>query len=123
MAEIKQKVMGKYCKAYPISRFREYANWKEDSGNARKETVEENGEESEVTRALTENDHLYLQEDFVVTDGIFKNENIIFGDITDEWIDFCKSKLEFEVPDYAVQSPVAETDTSQSAIEAPATVE
>ena len=29
--------MGKYCKAYPITRFREYKGWTEKAENARKE--------------------------------------------------------------------------------------
>jgi hypothetical protein len=85
--------MGKYCKAYMIPRFREFSGWSEKSENARKE--------NDSPRLLTENDFLYLQENYVVTDGIFLNENVIFDHVTPEWIDFCKSVLQFEIPDYA----------------------
>lgn len=53
-----------------------------------------------LIRVLTDDDFLYLQENYVVTDGIFKDENIIFDNITTEWIDFCKNMLLFEVPVY-----------------------
>ena len=88
--------MGKYCKAYMIPRFREFNGWSESSENARKE--------NSTPRPLTDADFLYLQENYVVTDGIFIDENVIFNNITPEWIDFCKNVLKFEVPEYASAS-------------------
>jgi hypothetical protein len=90
--------MGKYCKAYPINRFREFSGWSENTQNLRKEKQPGNGSETEIPRELTEKDHLFLQENFVVTDGIFLDENVIFDNVTPEWIDFCKNVLKFEVP-------------------------
>ena len=84
--------MGRYCKAYMIPSFRGFSGWTESSGNARKE----NGS----PRQLTDSDFLYLQENFVVTDGVFMDENVIFDNVTPEWIDFCKNKLKFEIPNY-----------------------
>jgi hypothetical protein len=50
-----------------------------------------------------------LQENYVVTDGIFKDENIIFDDVTDEWKEFCTKELEFEIPEYEpIEIPEAE---------------
>jgi hypothetical protein len=47
---------------------------------------------------------LYLQENYLVTDGIFKEENIIFDNITAEWKKFCQNTLLFELPvDEAVE--------------------
>ena len=77
--------MGKYCKAYPIERLRAFSGWTEKAENARKEKIEEGGQEVEVTRELTDDTILYLQENYVVTDGIFKDENIIFDNVTPEW--------------------------------------
>jgi hypothetical protein len=88
--------MGRYCKAYMVPSFREFSGWTENSENARKE----NGS----PRQLTEGDFLYLQENFVVTDGIFMDENVIFDNITPEWIDFCKNVLKFEIPTYMSRS-------------------
>lgn len=63
--------MGRYCKAYPITRFRKYKGWSEKAENVRKEKKPVDGEELEVERELTDKDFLYLQENYVVTDGIF----------------------------------------------------
>ena len=92
--------MGKYCKAYPISRLREFGQWSEHSENARKQRSSIDGVEVEVARKLVESDFLYLQENYVVTDGILLDENVIFDDVTSEWKDFCQNILEFEVPVY-----------------------
>jgi hypothetical protein len=92
--------MGKYCKAYPIQRFRESKGWHENTDALRKEKQIVDGTEIFVGRQLTENDFLYLQENFQVTDGIFIDENIVFAEVTPEWIEFCKDTLKFEVPVY-----------------------
>lgn len=91
---------GKYCKAYPIKRLREFSQWTEQSENTRKEKKEIDGAEVEGNRQLTEDDFLYLQANYVVTDGIFLDENIIFDNVTPEWKDFCDHVLGFEVPVY-----------------------
>jgi hypothetical protein len=64
----------------------------------RKEKQEGEGKETEASAQSAGRDYLFLQENFVVTDGIFLDENIIFDNTTPEWIDFCKNSLEFEVP-------------------------
>jgi hypothetical protein len=105
--------MGKYCKAYPISRLREFKGWSENVGNARKEKKQVDGKEIEVERELTDDVFLYLQENFFVTDDIFIDENIIFDNVTPDWIDFCTNVLSFEVPTYEpikVSAPETEND-------------
>ncbi|MFP5264854.1 MAG: hypothetical protein ACLGJB_23440 [Blastocatellia bacterium] len=92
--------MGKYCKAYPIPRLRAFKGWTENAQNARKEKRQIDGSEVEAPRELTDEDFLYLQENFTVTDGIFLDENIIFDNVSPEWVEFCKGELKFEVPDY-----------------------
>ena len=92
--------IGKYCKAYTIAKLREYERWAEKSQNTRKESTIIDGVESDVARELKDNDHLFLQEDFTVTDGIFLDENVVFDQVTPEWVEFCKSKLNFEARNY-----------------------
>lgn len=92
--------MGSYCKAYPVEMFRAFSGWQENTQNLRTEKKEIDGKEVEERRELSENDHFYLQENLVVTDGIFIDENIIFDNITPEWEAYCKDELKFEVPDY-----------------------
>ena len=91
--------MGTYCKAYSIQRFREFPHWTEQTENARSETQIMEGQEIETPRQLTEESFLYLQTNFVVTDGIFMDEHIIFDTITPAWEEFCYNTLGFEIPD------------------------
>jgi hypothetical protein len=90
--------MGRFCKAYPISRLRQYSEWTENLQNLRKETNQINGEDVVTTRELQKDDFFYLQENLVVTDGIFIDENIIFDSITPKWKEYCMRELNFEIP-------------------------
>lgn len=91
--------MGRYCKAYPLTKLRTFSGWSENAQNVRK-GKQGDGKDVEVERTLTDDDILYVQENYTVTDGIFLEENVIFDNVTPEWIDFCKSILEFEIPVY-----------------------
>lgn len=91
--------LGKHCKEFPLSQLRKFPRWSEQSQNARKIRREINGQMEEVVRELTDEDYLYLQENLIVTDGIFLDENIIFSDVTPEWREFCRNVLGWEVPD------------------------
>lgn len=103
--------MGKYCKAYLAKDLREYPGWSENKENARKEKQKVDGKEVDVTRELDDNSILYLQENYVVTDGVAKDMNIIFDNVTDEWKEFCHGKLAFEIPVY---EPIKVSTTSSS---------
>ncbi len=92
--------MGRYCKAYSIKRFRQFSDWSENLQNLRKETKQVNGEEIVTTREIQDDDFFYLQENLVVTDGIFLDENIIFSSTTSNWEEFCRNELKFEIPVY-----------------------
>ena len=55
----------------------------------------------EVQRTeINNNDVLYLQENYVVTDDIFKNEHIVFDKVDDDWKKFCTDVLQFDIPKY-----------------------
>ncbi|GAB1544466.1 hypothetical protein NUACC21_71420 [Scytonema sp. NUACC21] len=96
--------MGKYCKAYPIKKLRLFSQWSENSENTRTEKQKVDGKEVEVKRILMDDYFLYLQENYLVTDGIFKDKNTTFNNVTPEWKEFCHKTLEFEIPVYeAVQ--------------------
>jgi hypothetical protein len=97
---VTMRKMGRYCKAYEVSRFGEFTDWKGKLENARKEKQQVAGGEVEMARPLVNDSYLYLQEDYTVTDGIFLGENVIFDDVSPEWIDFCTNTLKFEVPAY-----------------------
>ncbi len=90
--------MGKYCKAYSLKKLRQFSQWTERAENSRKEKKQIDGKEVEINRNLTDDDFLYLQQNYVVTDGIFQDENIIFENVTSEWQEFCKNTLLFDIP-------------------------
>jgi len=95
--------MGKYCKAYSLEKLRQFSQWTENLENTRKSKQEVDGK-VEVKRVLTDDDFLYLQENYVVTDSIFKDENIIFDNVNPEWKEFCHNTLTFEIPAYEHES-------------------
>jgi hypothetical protein len=103
--------MGRYCKAYPIDRFREFKDWTENPQNAGNQTSQ-GMREIEQETDLAESSYLYLQENFTVTRDIFKDENIVFDRVTPEWIEYCRDTLKFEVPVYetATASPSERTE-------------
>ena len=108
--------MGRYCKAYYAADFRKFPGWKENVANLRKDKQEVNGKEVEVERhELKDDDILYLQENFVVTDGIFKDENVVFDQVTPEWEAFCTGELAFEIPDYAREEEEVVAPAEESA--------
>jgi hypothetical protein len=86
-------IIGKYCKSYKLSELRQFPGWTEKAENARVIREEVDGEIVEMPRALTDDDYVYLHTDFTVTDGIFIDENIVFNDVTPEWIEFCLNVL------------------------------
>lgn len=106
------KSMGTYCKAYPIRQLRQFSQWSEQTKNTRKIQQVVNSQTVEVNRTITEDDFLYLQENYVVTDGIFLDENVIFDEVSSEWIAFCKDILKFEPT--ADTTKIAEISATES---------
>jgi hypothetical protein len=100
---ITMATMGKYCKAYSLKKLRQFSQWTECVENSKKEKKQIDGKEVEINRELTDEDFLYLQETYVVTDGIFQDGNIIFDNVTFEWQEFCRNTLLFDIP---VDKPV-----------------
>jgi hypothetical protein len=88
--------LGKYCRAYPLSLLRQFPGWTEKPENARTIRKEVNGDTVEAPRDLTDEDYVYLQGNFTVTDGIFIDQNVIFDQVTPEWIDFCRNVVGYQ---------------------------
>jgi hypothetical protein len=93
-------IMGRYCKAYAVEQLRKFAGWRERLDALAPIENEEDGTEQART-ILADDDYLFLQETFVVTDGIFQDEHVVFDEVTPEWKAFCTGDLAFEIPDYA----------------------
>ncbi len=54
---------------------------------------------------LADDDILFVHEDFAVTDGIYRDENVIFEPDTDAWKSFCTDTLGFAVPEDVASLP------------------
>lgn len=99
--------MGTYCKAYLISDFRKYDKWREKMP-IQPMPPDVDAATGEPAAEADEEPYLFLQENFVVTQGIFLDEQIVFDDTTPEWEQFCKEQLQFAVPDFSLPAPEAE---------------
>lgn len=78
--------MGKksqYCKAYLLEDLRLCEDW------ATLVSSEESQLESETV--------VYLHDDYHVTQGINPDDNIIFDEVTSEWKQYCRERLNFDV--------------------------
>jgi ankyrin repeat protein len=85
-----------YARAYLLGDLRKFSDWREEKINWKETTpADENG----GSRELADDDVVFLQQDFTVTELIWAGENVIFDRTTPEWIDFCTQELEFKVPD------------------------
>jgi len=104
------KKMGRYCKAYPVKQFRQFSQWSEQLQNTRLDSSDTDNQQPKIPRRLTEDDFLYLQENYVVTDDIFLDENVIFDSASPEWITFCTEILKFELPAHTA----AEASTNEA---------
>jgi hypothetical protein len=98
--------MGRYCKAYPIAQFRAFPGWREQLDHLA--PAEAIGDDPPQPRTqLAEDDYLFLQETYCVTDGIFQDEYVIFDLVTPEWKVFCADVLAFALPDDAAPDDAA----------------
>jgi len=98
--------MGRYCKAYSVKNLREYQGWSEKPGSLRPD-------ESASPRAeLSDDNYLFLQENFTVTDGIFLDEYVVFDNVSADWVRFCEESLGFKIPD-DLPDPIIITEEAQ----------
>lgn len=72
-----------YCRAYHLQELRGHAAFAVGDGD---------GEE------LTDDDVVYLHQDFTVTRSMWHGEDVLFADVDEEWKSFCRQKLEFAIP-------------------------
>jgi hypothetical protein len=92
----KSRRYGNYARAYLLGELRKFSDWREEKINW-KEIIpaQENGKSHE----LSDDDVVFLHEDFTVTQLIWPGESVIFNRSTPEWIEFCTQELQFKVPD------------------------
>jgi len=100
--------MGRYCKAYTAKDLAAFEGWQPDLQQLRPAEPQGDDAASEpATReTLADDDVLFLHEDFIVTDGIYHDENIVFKNVDEAWKAFCTDQLAFAVPEDVAQLPV-----------------
>ncbi len=77
--------MRKYCKAYHLKDLRQFSSWTEKH--------EEHAEE------LSDDTIVYLWDDFtVVKSPVIPDKGLLFDNVTPEWQEFCKTVLNFTIP-------------------------
>jgi len=93
--------MAKYSKAYVAGQFRQFPGWSEKTAPAQVSSADE-AETGSV-------EYFFLHDNYVVTSGVFKDIDIAFDAITDEWREFCHNVLRFS-PDGPDESEAAASD-------------
>jgi len=96
----------KYCNAYHIGELRRYSEWTENKLDSKPEDGEAQG--------LTDTDVVFLHHDYKVTKLMWADEDVIFDKVTDQWKNFCTTKLQFSIPDSLDLIPPV-TEKAQSA--------
>lgn len=101
-----------YTKAYHLGALRAYPGW--DDAAAPEARIGVKG-----ANVLDDDAIVYLHESLVVTKGIFDDREVLFSATAPEWADFCRTRLEFAVPDWEteaarVRAAVAPVDKAKS---------
>ncbi len=92
--------MSHYCKAYSVKVLEAFPGWSEKIDKKPRKQAESASDDEGSPRKISSEDFLYLHDNYVVTDGIFSDKNIIFDNITDEWKEYCVKILKFNIPDF-----------------------
>lgn len=85
----------RYCKAFPAARFESFAAWvaPKISGTASPDN----------TDGVPTDEYWFLHDSYLVTRGITPDEDIVFDKVTPEWIEFCRTELDFAIPDDLIE--------------------
>jgi hypothetical protein len=87
-----------YCKAYKLGDLRKFPSWTESRINWKaNEDKDEQKAEGDGT-GFSDDDIVFIHQDFTVTQSMWHNENVLFNNVTNEWKDFCEKSLAFKVP-------------------------
>jgi hypothetical protein len=92
--------MAKYSKAYVAEQFRQYPEWSE-----RTEPAQVSAGDDATAESV---EYFFLHDNYVVTSGIFRDQNVAFDAVTDEWRNFCHEVLRFD-PDGAEVASIEAT--------------
>jgi hypothetical protein len=86
-----------YCKAYHLRDLRRFPQWTESRIDWKDKEDEEEAS-ADGDKEFSDDDIVFIHQDFTVTQSMWHDENIIFNAVTPAWKEFCQSELEFRVP-------------------------
>jgi hypothetical protein len=104
----------KYCNAYHLGELRSYPAWSENKLEPKKENNQSSNDQTVENKGLSDDEVVFLHQDYKVTKSIWAEEDVIFDGVTDQWKDFCKNELKFAVPD-SLDLIAQPAETAQSA--------
>lgn len=90
-ASIEAHVWRPYCRAYTLGELRAAPMWSDDADD------------------LTDDAIVYVHDDHSVSRAIWRGEDIVFADVTPQWIDYCRNTLGFKIPDDFDLAPPAQS--------------
>jgi hypothetical protein len=87
-----------YCRHYLMGDLRNWENWPAQQGDPLRASAREarNGKEA---RSLSDDEIVYLHQDFTVTRSVWPGEDVVFDEVTPEWVEFCRRSLNFSIPE------------------------
>jgi ankyrin repeat protein len=85
-----------YCKAYPLGALRGFSEWstRQTSAQTSGAATANHGQSVE----LADDEIVYIHQDFSVTRSVWRDEQVILGRVSSEWIEFCVTVLGFNAP-------------------------
>jgi len=89
----------RYCKAYHLKDLRQYSGWFESKINWKDKANKSITITSNDDQEFSDDDIVFMHQDYTVTQSMWHNENVIFNDVTPEWETFSTDVLRFKVPD------------------------
>lgn len=88
-----------YCKAYKLKELRSFTDWHEIKINPKEKMISRTNDREDISEGFSDEDIVFLHQDYSVTSFMWHNENVIYNQVTPQWVEFCISVLGFKVPD------------------------
>lgn len=88
-----------YFASYQLGELRRYPAWAENKLGVREASPVAAGGQAPDGGGLSDDDVVFLHQDYVVTKSIWHDEDVIFNEVTEQWKDYCRNELQFAVPD------------------------
>jgi len=93
---LEQRLPRSYCRAYMVSDVKGYSGWDETRVDWNEKERFDNGM---TGRPSTDEQVVFIHEDFTVTKSMWQNENVIFKRLDAGWKEFCMDSLKFKAPE------------------------